>query len=236
MPLSHFKFYNDIGEWFFMDKMGHVFSTFLLSDLHFNLYNKLCAESPHTLPPEMKAFFLANATMLIMEILDGFGKSWGFSIPDVISNTLGGVLWLFSKNLSHSIIINPAFSYNDSKEWRLRPQVLGNSLPLRIFKNYNGQTYWLKIGKRGWLPAIAIGYSVKNVTGAISNPLPYNNLNRTFEVFISPDISYEEIKTSSVLVKKIFNVFKYIKTPLPALEITRNTGQKIVLSFRILYF
>ena len=39
----------------------------------------------------------------------------------------------------------PKFSFHTTKYASLRPNVLGSSLSEEIFKDYNGQTYWLSV-------------------------------------------------------------------------------------------
>src|ERR1035437_5176023 len=78
-PRSAFHFFDDNGEWKQMDKCGHVFNSYKLSQLGYSM-NRWTGVS------ENKSVWIGGsigvAYMSIIEILDGFSKEWGFSYGD----------------------------------------------------------------------------------------------------------------------------------------------------------
>ena len=143
----------------------------------------------------------------------------------------------FSKSNKISFHGSPYAQYN--------PDKLGSTLPQRLLKDYNGQTYWVSanISSLGlqhtrfpkWLN-IATGYGAEGMTGAKSNPseingvlAPYSERYRQF--YIAPDIDLSRIPVKSKTLKLILNTIGFIKIPLPTLEFNKN-GVK----FHPLYF
>lgn len=234
-PLDHFKFYNDLREWQGMDKAGHVYSVFVISQMHYSLHNFYCNTNNEELKKYMLSAGLGMVTLTIMEFLDGFGKGWGFSIPDMFFNTAGAILWLSSRKFYPQISISPAFSYHDNPIWKERPERLGKSLIERIFKNYNGQTYWLKFGYSYFPVSLAIGYSARGMTGASPSSISIIEKERYPVLLLSFDVIWKNLPFKNFYLKKIANVMNYIKVPFPALLIAFKKNSTII-KFQGIYF
>ncbi len=69
-----------------------------------------------------------------------------------------------------------------------------------------------------------------NATEYKNNPIP--NFKRYRQIYIAPDIDLTKIKTKSKALKLFFEVTRFIKFPLPALEIN-SKGQWL---FHPIYF
>jgi hypothetical protein len=121
--------------------------------------------------------------------------------------------------------------------------LLGNNFSERIFKDYNGQTYWITIDLNTKIQEkfklfkyinLALGYSIDGFTGARNNPnlncVECNNLIRQSQYLLSFDLDLTEIETKNKFLKLLFNTFSIIKFPAPAVLI-QNKSQ-----FKWLYF
>jgi hypothetical protein len=96
-PKSSFHTFDDSQEWMQMDKMGHVFSAYHLSDKVSKLYGL------SGLTRKKSAWLGAGigwGYQLSFEFLDGMNAGWGFSWSDVGANTLGSGLFLSQELLS----------------------------------------------------------------------------------------------------------------------------------------
>lgn len=239
-PRSKFHFINDNQEWLQMDKVGHFFSNYHLSKLSSETYQWSGLE-------KKKAVFYGAATSLVfmttVEVFDGFSKKWGASVGDIIANFSGSALYVSQELIWNEQRIIPKFSFHTTSFASRRPNVLGNSFPEQVLKDYNGQTYWLSfninsfIKKEGfpkWLN-FALGYGAEGmITGndAFVNTifLPANQRYRQF--YLSFDVDLTKIKTKSRFLKTFLTVFNAVKIPAPTLEIKGIGSSK----FHCLYF
>ena len=137
------------------------------------------------------------------------------------------------------------FSWHDTRYNEYNPNLLGSGFPETLFKDYNGQTYWLSgnihsfLGKDSKFPRwlnIAAGYGAEGMTGASEN-VTYMEGNEPEETsrfrqyYISPDIDLTKIPVRNKVLKSVFGVFGFIKVPAPTLEFNENGT-----SFYWLYF
>jgi len=231
-PLTGFHFFNDIREWQGMDKAGHIYSSYIFAEIHNMALQNLCPTQKHEL---LKSAILATSTMLVMEILDGFSQEWGFSLWDLGANITGSLLWLFGKHYT-TLDIFPSFSYHDDPIWRARPSILGSTLPQRLVKNYNGQTYWLIIGVRDFPLGISIGYNAYGMTGSEYNPPQYGTFTRGKQFLISIGFTGRGIKYNSKALDILIKIARHIKVPFPALAIDMPSQGPSKLKFYPLYF
>ena len=154
----------------------------------------------------------------------------------MVANISGTALMTAQQLLWKEQRIELRFSYHATSYAQLRPDVLGETPAQRLFKDYNGQTYWMSgnihsflrkdSGFPKWLN-IAVGYGADGMTGGTSNPDSINGLpapyyERTRQFYIAPDINLAKIKTRSRLVNSIFGFIGFIKVPMPTVEFGSN--------------
>ena len=181
-----------------------------------------------------------------IEVMDGFSSQWGFSWSDVGANTAGSLLFLSQQLAWKQQRIQFKFSFHNTPYAKYRPALLGENYSQHIFKDYNGQTYWLSTNIYSFLPSssqfpkwlnISLGYGAEGMTGANQNPLIVNgnsipSFQRYRQFYLSPDIDLTKIKLRSPLLRTIFQTIGFIKFPAPAIEY--NTKGKV--KFRAFYF
>ncbi len=242
-PRSSFHFYNDMGQWYDMDKTGHLFSSYTLSLAGMHLMRRTGMES-------QKAAWIGGlygpVFLSTIEILDGFSEEWGFSVPDMAFNIAGSAIAVSQELLFGRQVARIKYSYRESGLAHYRPDALGSNLPGRMLKDYNGQTHWLSVSPGRfpgegtpippWL-GIAIGYSAHGLLGGSSNPsefdgreLPHYERYRRF--IISPDLDLSEIETGSEIINRALRLLNFLKVPAPAVEFNRVDG----IRFHILFF
>jgi hypothetical protein len=193
--------------------------------------------------PLEKSCFYSLFFMMGIEVLDGFSTEWGFSNYDLISNFIGTGLFYIQEKKFNTQFLKLKFSSHLSPYATCRPTLLGNSFPENIFKDYNGQTYWITFDFNTRIQQkfkifkyinLALGYSIDGFTGARYNPnlncAECNNLKRQSQYILSFDLDLTEIETKNKFLKLFFNAFSIIKFPTPALLIQSET------QFKLLYF
>ena len=93
-PQTSFHFFNDIEEWNYMDKAGHIYSSYQVARKSHLFLDKKNIDNPIE-----KSCFYSLFFMLGIEVLDGFSREWGFSNYDLLSNFIGtGIFYFQEKN------------------------------------------------------------------------------------------------------------------------------------------
>ena len=232
-PQSKFHFFNDNNEWQKQDKLGHIGTAYYISNWTGQLYQYAGYH-------QKKAALLGALTgfgfQLTIEIFDGFSSQWGFSTGDLAANTIGAGLYYAQQRVWKEQLIKYKFSYHPTEIAQYVPSLLGENSTQRLFKDYNGQTYWLSFNLNGllfknenfpnWLN-LAVGYNATGMTGARVNRTIYNGIDipqyeRTYSFVLSPDIDITKIKSKSNAINFIKEAFGFIKFPLPAIRINKN--------------
>jgi hypothetical protein len=237
-PQNSFHFFNDLNEWNYMDKVGHIYSSYQVArKSHLFLENKNIKKSIE------KSCFYSLFFMLGIEVLDGFSTQWGFSNYDLLSNFIGtGIFYLQEKKFKRQVL-KLKFSSHLSPYAIHRPNLLGEDQLQRIFKDYNGQTYWLtfdinnniqeKVKVLKYLN-LSVGYSIDGFVGARSNSIANcnncNDFKRQSQLLLSIDLDLSEMKTKNRMVQLLLNSFSVIKFPAPTLIIQSQN------EFRWIYF
>ncbi len=237
-PKSKLHSFNDSKEWLQVDKIGHAFSAYELSLIFSSALQWSGVDKKRA------SIFgaLSGVTSLsVIEILDGYSAGWGFSWSDMLANSLGSGIYASQNILWNEQRILFKFSthapkYENGQLKNRAKNLYGSSLSELIFKDYNGQTYWLSGNIKSFFPKsnfpkwlnIAVGYGAQNLYGGFENEWSENGIYvnrkdvpRLRQFYLSPDIDLSRIKTRSKIINSIFKTFT-IKMPLPTLEINSN--------------
>lgn len=242
-PKTKFHFFNDMGEWQQMDKMGHLTTAWNFARLSggFNQWAGV-SHKKSVLIGSLYSF----AYMTTFEVLDAYNEAWGFSFPDVLANSSGIVLYAGQELLWQEQRIKLKFSAHHTSLAALRPDVLGDSFTSRLFKDYNGQTYWLssspfqfiKTDKK-WLDCIqlSVGYSInRQLIGDGSTYVSIENGEQMSftpyrQYFLSLDLDWEQIPTNKKWLKWMYRTLNVVKIPFPTLEFSKGKWQAHAIYF-----
>ncbi len=239
---SSFHWHNDNDNWQQMDKGGHALFAYYLSSISYNSLSWAGYDNKRSaLIGSLTGFMFQT----VIEILDGISTKWGASPGDLIANTTGSLLFASQQLLWKEQRINLKLSYHPTEFPQYQPNLLGSSPLESILKDYNGQTIWVSANIRDfihneyipkWLN-IALGYNAYGMTGAVTNPLQYNNMdiphfNRTKKFVLSPDVNWTKIKTDKKWLQAVFTALNIIKFPAPSVEYDLDTGWH----FSLIYF
>ena len=243
-PRSSFHLFNDGKDWLQMDKVGHAMTSYYISNTGYKVFNWTGLNKNKSI---LYGGLLGLTYLTTLEILDGFSTEWGFSIPDMISNTAGIAFFMGQQYLWNEQRIKLKFSAHLTSIAQYRPQLLGSSFMERILKDYNGQTYWISANIHDFLNEnskfpnwinLAIGYGADGMTGGTENKCEYCNgnptclsLERQRQLFISFDLDLTKIKWKNKFMNSLSSTFGFIKFPFPTLEISNNKA-----NFHIIYF
>ena len=228
-PSSKFHFFDDKNEWERMDKLGHIGSSYYISRWCNNIISWTGTNNKRSALIGTGISFLYLSTI---EMFDAYSSNWGFSVSDVVANTAGCGLFLGQELLWNEQRMQVKFSYVNTRYPRFRPDELGSSGIENVFKDYNGQTYWLSINIHSFLPESSRFPKWLNIAGGIGadgmvtayeqvfeiDQVIFPERDRILEYYIGPDIDLTKILPNSKVMKAIGEVFGFIKFPLPAIK------------------
>ncbi|MCC7526814.1 MAG: DUF2279 domain-containing protein [Chitinophagaceae bacterium] len=228
-PRSKFHLFNDNGEWLQMDKIGHAATAYNFGVLQYDVM-RWCGVKRND------AIIIGSATALggltLIELLDGFSTHWGFSKGDMLANLVGTAIFAAQQRWWNEQRISMKFSAHFSPYAQYHSGELGKSWASRILKDYNGQSYWLSLNIRSFLPAsssfpnwpsVALGYGADGMTGGYTNPdslkgQPIPHFERTRRFMLSPDADLFRMHSVAPVDAATY-LLKAIKFPAPTLEI-----------------
>ena len=238
-PRGKFSTFNDWSEWNQVDKVGHAWSAYQLSRASYAGWRWAGLS-------EKKAVWVAGASgftfLTVIEILDGFSEEWGWSWGDFGANMLGSGLFIGQhlgwkeERISYKFSFHK-MSYSDPQLNERSDELFGSSLPERMLKDYNGQTYWLSANLKSffkdsklppWLN-IAVGYGASGMFGGTENiwedpetgqTIDRTDIPRLRQWYLAPDIDFTKIRTNSKFMRSMFYVLNAFKMPAPTLVLS----------------
>lgn len=248
-PRSSFHTFDDSGEWLQMDKLGHAWTAYHTSRVTSAMWQWAGVR-------KNTAVLLGSGSsllyMLSIEYLDGLSAEWGWSWPDAGADLFGALLYAGQEIGWKRQTVQLKFSahtasYAGDLETRAN-ELFGRSLPERILKDYNAQTYWLSLNLHDLFPKsrlpkwlnLAIGHGAEGMYGGYDNVGYDKSGNLTFDRrdiprrrqwYLSPDIDLTRISTRSKFLRGLLGVVNVLKIPAPALEFSDGS-----FSFKPLHF
>ena len=224
---TSFHFFNDNAQWNQVDKVGHFYSAYQLSNIGKQLFL-------WTNMSEKKSAIwgsvMSQALMIPIEVMDGFAVEYGFSWGDITANLLGAGFFLSQELGWKEQRIKTKFSFHRTEYAVLRPEVLGNGFFEELLKDYNGQTYWLSFdiyafSKQNskiphWLN-IAFGYGANGMVYAREEENNANGYESYRQYYLALDFDLSHIKTRSKFLKTALFIVDMVKIPAPAVEFSK---------------
>jgi len=224
---SKFRTIDDFNEWQQLDKVGHVYSAFHLSRLGAESLEWSGASKNNQL---VYGSALGLGFLTAVEIFDGFSEEWGFSWSDIGANTLGTTMYVGQELLWDEQRITLKYSFSRTGLASENPEKLGENFLKEVFKDYNGQTYWLSFNLKSFFPEsklpdwlnLAIGYGGYGMLTGINDPTTgiFGNQDRFRQYYLSLDVDLTRIHTNSHFLKTLFSLINVLKIPSPAIEFT----------------
>jgi uncharacterized protein YfiM (DUF2279 family) len=218
-----FHWFNDFHEWKQVDKAGHFYSAYYLSD-----YGSWALQACNV--PPRKSDIIASVAGIVMissiEIFDGFSAAYGASASDLAFNVAGSLFYLGQRALWKQPRLLPKFSYHHTEFSTKRPEVLGEGASALI-KDYNGQTYWLSADMDKfmrfprWLN-LAAGYGADNMLYGNDAQNTAAGYSAYRQFYLAIDLDLTAIPTRSKFLRGLLRVASAVRLPAPAIEFSRD--------------
>lgn len=231
-PRSEFHFFNDNSEWKQLDKVGHFYSAFHISQGSIHLFQ-------HAGMKKKKAHLWGGLMGFLIltpiEVLDGFSDEYGASWGDLAANALGSGVAMTQYMLWDEARLKPKFSFTPTSYADQRPNVLGNGLHEEFIKDYNGQTYWLSADIYAFLKPesrfpkwlnLTFGYGAENMIFANSAQNEKVGLDSYRQYYFGIDFDLSYLKGDNKLVNTLLYMVDLVHLPAPTLEFNRVDGVK----------
>jgi hypothetical protein len=243
LPKIKFHTFNDLDEWQQMDKVGHLTTSWNFARIAGDLYQWSGVNNKKS---ALIGGGYAFAYMFTFEMLDAFNEDWGFSTYDVLANTSGAALYTVQDYFWDEQFFKPKFSSHGTDLAQYRPNILGSGGVESLFKDYNGQTYWLSfnpvsmVKKDSKMPKwinVSLGYGINNqligdggtfITNSNGQQLSFTPYR---QYYLSLDVDWEKINVKSKFLKLVFRGLNIVKFPFPTIEFSKNGLQGHALYF-----
>lgn len=235
-PKSRFHFIRDGREWLHVDKIGHATTAYSIANVHHDLMRWSGLSRPSAINT---AVLTSLAYMSVIEVMDGFSRDWGFSGGDFLANISGAAFFAAQQYSWGEQRIGMKFSTHFTPFAQSRPELLGKNHSARIFKDYNGQTYWLSANLRSFMPTsssfpawlnLAVGYGAEGMLRATKEAQKQQEYSarttRYRQWYLAPDADIYRIQDAGTWTRP-FSLIPFVKIPAPAIEI--NSKRKLHL-------
>jgi len=242
--------FNDSREWLQVDKVGHVYGTWIESIANNELWKWAGMERKKRIWISGLTSFAFQTTI---EYLDGRSAEWGWSWADFGANVLGSGTFIAQELAwdEQRIQLKWSFhrkSYKDASLNQRSNELFGKSSPERFLKDYNGQTYWASASLKSFFPksklpswlCVSLGYGAEGMFGgeeniakdAVGNIIfDRRDIKRYRQWYLAPDIDLSKIKTNSKALNFVFRVLSAFKFPAPSLEFSNGTFRVNAIHF-----
>ena len=229
---ENFHFFNDSKQWMQMDKLGHAFTGYMIT----NEVNRLHYWAAEKRQPWVGAVY-ALSYLSALELMDGFSSGWGFSGSDMLANGVGVGIAFSQDHFFKRQLIIPKFSFSRSTYAMVRPEILGSSYAEQLLKDYNGQTYWLSVPITSFLNlpkgfkwiCISLGYGCD--AKLVGSQNAWNGFNARRQVYLSFDIDCSSLAPRHPKLSKVLTHLNLIKVPFPSLEFSSDKTRFHWISF-----
>ncbi len=238
-----FHWFDDSKGWKYVDKFGHAFTAFVECSLLYKVWNWTGLSKNRCLAISA---FMAFFSQSSYEIFDGFSAGYGASLPDIVANALGVLLYMTQIILLKKLIVDSKFSFHPTIYAHMRPSFFGEHYLQQFLKDYNGQTYWFTLDinqllNKKILPSwlfLSVGYGADGLLGGDDNIWTskdgtikdFSHIERASRFMITIDFNWALIKNPTL--NAFAQIFNYVKFPAPTLEF--NTDKGVI--FHWLYF
>ncbi|MBR6448702.1 MAG: DUF2279 domain-containing protein [Fibrobacter sp.] len=213
-----FHFENDFDYALNLDKFGHFMAGAVVAEFFYEGYRWAGAS-------EFRSYLYAGlsaiSTHIAIDIKDGFGPKWGFSIFDVLAGSIGGFWPMAERYVPLCKYIDLKWSYwINSMAYYNYEHNASNGI---FTDDYVNHTYWLSVKPYRMLPeaarkyypswlAIAFGLSID---GKVYTNEPHPRR----ELYIALDYDLEAFRPQSRLARTIIKALNYIKFPAPTIQV-----------------
>ena len=210
-----------------LDKVGHFFGARITSDIFARGIRWSGKTEAQSL---IWGGLLGTAVQGFIEIKDGYSPTWGFSVYDWMSGSLGSFYPYFQSKSRFLRAVDIKYSY-----YRKHNYYFDYIKRESNFQDYYmNSTFWFTFNPQRYKPAskwpkwlgISVGIGVDETLNNyyINTPGGSSDWGKGgYEFYIAPDINFKGLLPKKPFWQSLAHVLNYIKVPTPAFRLSRNS-------------
>jgi hypothetical protein len=210
-----------------LDKIGHFYGARITSDLFARGIRWSGKTEAQSL---IWGGLLGTAVQGFIEVKDGFSPTWGFSIYDWISGSLGSFYPYFQSKSKFLNALDIKYSYYRKHNYYFDfIKREGN-----FQDDYMNSTFWVTFNPKRYKPesrwpkwlGISFGIGVDKTLNNyyINSPGGYSDWGKGgYEFYIAPDIDFKGLLPKKPFWQSVAHLLNYIKVPTPAFRLSRDS-------------
>ena len=211
-----------------LDKFGHFYSGRIISDLYVRAISWSGKTEQQSL---LWGGILGTSVNGFVEIKDGYSPTWGFSMHDWLSGSLGSFYPYFQSKSRFLKALDIKYSYYPKYNYYYNfIKRRGND----FFDDYMNATFWFTFNPKRHKPSsiwpkwlgISAGIGVDQTLNNYYINMPGGNADYGkggYEFYLAPDIDFEGLLPKRPFWKKLGHALNYIKFPTPAIRFSKDS-------------
>jgi hypothetical protein len=210
-----------------LDKIGHFYGARITSDIFARGIRWSGKTEAQSL---LWGGFLGTAVQGFIEIKDGYSPTWGFSMYDWMSGSIGSFYPYFQSKSKFLKALDIKYSYYRKDNYYFDFIKRESNFQ----DDYMNSTFWLTYNPYRYKPSskwpkwlgISVGIGVDHTLNNyyINMPGGTSDWGRGgYEFYLAPDIDFKGLLPKKPFWQSLAHVLNYIKVPTPALRLGKNS-------------
>lgn len=210
-----------------LDKVGHFFGARVTSDIFARGIRWSGKTEAQSL---IWGGLLGTAVQGFIEIKDGYSPTWGFSVYDWMSGSIGSFYPYFQSKSRFLSAVDIKYSYYRKHNYYFDYIKRASNFQ----DDYMNSTFWFTFNPQRYKPSskwpkwlgISVGIGVDETLNNyyINTPGGSSDWGKGgYEFYIAPDINFKGLLPKKPFWQSLAHVLNYIKVPTPALRLGRNS-------------
>ena len=211
-----------------IDKVGHFYSGRIISDLYVRAVRWSGKSEEQSL---LWGGILGTAVHGFVEIKDGYSPTWGFSMYDFMSGSLGSFYPYFQSKSRFLNALDIKYSYYPKYTYYYD---FINRRGNDFFDDYMNATFWFTFNPKRYKPVsnwpkwlgISVGIGVDETLNNYNLKMPGGNADwgkGGYEFYLAPDIDFEGLLPKRPFWKNLGHALNYIKFPTPVIRLSKDS-------------
>ena len=211
-----------------IDKLGHFYSGRIISDLYVRAIRWSGKSEQESL---LWGGILGTAVHGFIEVKDGYSPTWGFSMYDMVSGSIGSFYPYFQSKSKFLNAVDIKYSYYSRNNYYYD---FINRRGNDFFDDYMNATFWFTFNPKRYKPTskwpkwlgISAGIGVDETLNNYYLRMPGGDADwgkGGYEFYLAPDIDFEGLLPKRPFWQRLGHALNYIKFPSPAIRFSKDS-------------
>jgi hypothetical protein len=216
-----------------IDKLGHFYSGRIISDLYVRAIRWSGKTEQESL---LWGGILGTAVHGFIEVKDGYSPTWGFSMYDWVSGSLGSFYPYFQSKSRFLNALDIKYSYYPRSNFYYD---FINRRGNDFFDDYMNATFWFTFNPKRYKPTsswpkwlgISAGIGVDENLNNYNLRMPGGNADwgkGGYEFYLAPDIDFKGLLPKRPFWQGLGQALNYVKFPTPAIRFSKDSKLMLI--------